>query len=116
MDKWRKLLLLLAWCNEAGLHMSRLIWSKSSKGKEKATEKQVSDQGNGVPSAELTGWHATAAELGELLMMCCDAAEVAAVLGGSSLVWRISSAGYASRGHKALNYRQRHGLERAAFG
>lgn len=51
----------------------------------------------------------------EYLAVCGEAFDVAAFLGGSSVVWRIARAGYAERGHRALRARQRRGLERIAL-
>lgn len=119
MDKWRKLLLFLAWCAQAGLHLQQRMGKGESNRKGKADSVEAPDSyahKEDLDHPTLGGWYSRLADAGEVMMACCDAAEVAAVIGGSSLVWRVARAGYATRGQKALNHRQRQGLERAAFG
>ncbi|CAO1615076.1 unnamed protein product [Parajaminaea phylloscopi] len=51
----------------------------------------------------------------DILTVMGEAADVAAFLGGSSIVWRIVRRGRGQTGQRALRIRQRRGLERAAL-
>lgn len=124
-ENLRKVLLLSKWITEAAGRVAEQ--RKSNEGEEgKGKQVEAGHMSRSGPDGfnqlevdamqEPTLWHHRLEGAVEVLTVCGEAADVAAFLGGSSVVWRIARAGYAEAGHKALRARQRRGLERLALG
>lgn len=121
VDNVRKFLNLANWLSAAGIASLTLqtCAEKERQGSAKASSshQHLTDTDDPIKRIEtpMQPWEEMMEKLAETLALCGEAAEVAALLGGSSIVWRIANAGRVQRGHKALRVRQRLGLERVAL-